>query len=253
MPSAISSDDAPQSGSPPRESSSTTAAEPTEARLRQMMLGFDTPPSRPSTPFHQQQPFGHPEDDPFLAALQQMMSNFGAAGTGGVPQHGPQQTQQAPPSSSAAPPLHIWRVLHALSTLALVVYFALTTPFAGTKLQREHSLLSSSSSPYPTEAEAAAAAAAGTMSPADQHKFFYLFATLESVLLTSRYLVEKFSPGSRMDTRSGMLWTVAGLLPPPYSSYLETALRYKNIFDTLLADLLLMVFVLGVVTWARTA
>ena len=63
--------------------------------------------------------------------------------------------------------------------------------------------------------------------------------------------MEKFRPGSQLDSRSGVLWTISGALPRPLSGWLETALRYKTVFDALLSDLLTVIFVFGGVAWLR--
>ncbi|KAJ2988570.1 hypothetical protein NUW58_g3904 [Xylaria curta] len=58
--------------------------------------------------------------------------------------------------------------------------------------------------------------------------FFYVFTSVETVLLTSRYMMERgagFTP-------SGWTWTISGMLPDPFRGYSRHALRYAQIFTT---------------------
>ena len=179
------------------------------------------------------------------ALLNPQTSTADAGQNGTVNQQ--QQVQQAPSSNS----LNIWRIFHAIVMLALTVYFAwYVTPFTGTLSQREEHHRKQFLHGDTNDASNESYHYDPSLRDAER-RFFISFATLESALLTGRYLVEKFRPGSQLDSRSGALWTISGVLPQPLSGWLETALRYKAIFDALLSDLLTVIFVLGGVAWVR--
>ncbi|KAI6382592.1 hypothetical protein MCOR25_000594 [Pyricularia grisea] len=223
-------------------------SEMSEAQLRQLMLGMDMPRgdgSAPANPFAAN-PFLNPgvgggqpggPEDPMLKMLQQMMGGQmpGGGGFPGMP-GAPQQQQQPPPPLDTYS--DAWRILHLVVALGLGLYIALTGAFTGTLEARDAARLASD---------------AGGMSSADldesnsRARFFYMFATAEAVLLTSRFFLDR----SRAPP-PGILWTVAGFLPPAMKRYLETALRYGQVFTTVRSDLLVCVFVLGVCHWWRT-
>ena len=151
-----------------------------------------------------------------MAMLQQMMG-AGAGGMPGMPgapgqagappgglppnlanmfsamQGGGGASEPSPEQSSA----WIWRLVHSVFSFGLAVYIILQTPFTGTKLSRDNVLdddWTSQSTPAQNFAH-----------------FFYLFATFEVVLQSSRYFIER---GQLQG--SGILSTVAGILPAPY-------------------------------------
>ncbi|KAI0472328.1 hypothetical protein F4859DRAFT_101242 [Xylaria cf. heliscus] len=248
-----------------------------EAQLRQMMLGFDrpspagsgTPPSRTGNPFLDR-PSPAPgtegvngmagmagmegmDQDPMMQMLQKMMAGgmpggipggaggrnpfagtglegfFGAAG--GVPDP-TQQGQQVEQSKTT----DLWRILHAIFALGLGIYVALSTTFTGTKVERDADDLQSTGLLGAQNLEQARA------------WFFYVFTSVETVLLTSRYMVERgagFTP-------SGWTWTVSGMLPDPFRGYSRHALRYAEIFTTVRNDALFCVFVMGVCCLLRS-
>ncbi|KAJ4335562.1 hypothetical protein N0V95_008876 [Ascochyta clinopodiicola] len=202
---------------------------------------------------------GDPSQDPMMAMLQQMMG----AGAGGMPGGGQAQpggpgdlppglanmfsamggagagagtggaTEPSPEQSSA----WIWRLVHSLFSLALAVYIVLQTPFTGSKLSRNTALV-------PVDDD-------WTVGPTPSQNFahfFYLFATFEVIMQSSRYFVEK---GQLQG--SGILSTVAGFLPPPYGGYVRTIGRYGVIYTTVVSDAMVVVFVLGATSWWRGA
>lgn len=217
------------------------AGEPaiSEAQLRQMMLGLD----RTDSPGQQIPAAG--EEDPFMKMMSQMMAG-GGPGAGGFPPAGfpggsspfpgmppmPGMPQQQAAPVAVDPYTSLWRILHALVALGLGLYIALLTPFAGTKLEREH--------------------AAKTYSLLDdEHEqrkrlFFWTFATAETVLLTTRFFLDK---GRAPPT--GFLWTIVGYIPQPFQGYITAILRYGQIFSTVRSDILFCVFVLGACSWWR--
>lgn len=224
-----------------------------EAQLRQLMLGMDMPRDGSSpNPFPgAANPFLNPgataagsgqpggPEDPMLKMMQQMMGGQmpGGGAFPGMPQ--PQQQQEQPMDTYSA----AWRILHLIVALGLGLYVSLLGTFDGTLESRDAARLltgtaDSSNNNFSYDDDAAGKKA----------RFFYLFATAEAVLLTSRLVLDR--------TRApppGILWTVAGFLPPGLKSYLETALRYGQIFTTVRSDLLACVFVLGAFHWWRTS
>lgn len=175
-------------------------------------------------------------EDPMMKLMQQLMGGaggdgagqlppgfaemFGGAG-GGIPGM-PGQPQHAAPSSSA----YLWRIVHAIFSLTLAMYVVLTTRFTGTKAARNASV-------YSLE---------------DEQNFgqrlFYLFATVEVVLQSSRYFIEKGQLAP-----SGIMGTLAQFLPMPYAGWIKVAGRYGVIYTTVVADAMVVVFVLGAMAW----
>lgn len=169
-------------------------------------------------------------DDPMMKMLQQMMGGIPSEGPNGMPSFPgmppmgmPGQTQE-----SVDPYAYLWRIVHAIFALSLGCYIALTTTFTGSKLDREISALSSSSLNE------------GSI------RFFYIFATFEVLLQTSRFFFEKGQV-----QQAGILGMVLGFLPEPWKGYLELALRYSRIWTTISADAMVCVFVLGVSCWLK--
>jgi len=200
--------------------------------------GLLAPESQPSQP-----------QDPMLAMLQQMMGASGSDFTGapGAPGQAGAASDLPPGlanifaamqgSSSPDPPPEqssawIWRLVHSLFSLSLAIYIVLRSPFTGSERLR-HSAHNDDWTVQPTPAQNAA-------------HFFYLFATFEVVLQTSRYFVEK---GQLQG--SGILSTIAGILPPPYGGHVRTIGRYSVIWSTVVSDAMVVVFVLGAASWCK--
>ncbi|KAG6022192.1 hypothetical protein E4U41_002300 [Claviceps citrina] len=224
--------------------SATAEAEPaiSEAQLRQMMLGFDRPgQSNAGTPGS-----GTPgaagiapnmEEDPMMKMMAQIMGGAGGPGSspfpGMPPMAGMPGQQQPPPQASS---YHtVWRLVHALVALGLGFYLTLFTTFAGTRLERD----------------AAAVAHQQHLAADDdneRHKriFFWIFATSEAVLLTTRIFLDKGRAPP-----PGFIWTVVGFVPEPFKGYLTVGLKYGQIFTTVRTDILTCMFVLGVCSWLR--
>lgn len=172
-------------------------------------------------------------EDPMMKMLSQMMG--GGANGGSNPFTGMQQQQKAasaPPDSYAA----MWRVLHFILAMGLGLYIAVFTGFLGTKVERERGAFAATTA---NDSEDALAM---------RKYFFWTFATAETVLLTSRFFLDrgKASP-------PGMLWTIMGLLPEStWKSYLATGLRYSQVLSTVRSDILTCVFVLGACSYLRS-
>ncbi|KAI2473392.1 hypothetical protein F4781DRAFT_190021 [Annulohypoxylon bovei var. microspora] len=234
-----------------------------EAQLRQLLLGGGmgaTPPPG-ANPFANGPMPGMPgmegmEEDPMMKMLSQMMSGGGMPGGGanpfaGTPMEGlmgglgglnagngganpMQQAQQAATNKTA----NLWRILHAVFALGLGLYVALSTTFTGSLTERQLSSVGSSG-------------AAGEVDTDDIARtrayFFYVFTSVEAILLTTRYFFDK-----GREPPKGWVWTVTGFLPGRVGAYAQHALRYGQILSTVRSDALVCVFVLGVCSWLRS-
>lgn len=188
------------------------------------------------------------DQDPMMQMLQKMMAGGmpgGADGSnpfawmglesllGGAGGPNPtQQGQQAEPNKAT----NLWRILHAIFALGLGIYVAFSTTFTGTKVERDTDDLQSTGVLGAQNLEQARA------------WFFYVFTSVEAVLLTSRYMMERgagFTP-------SGWTWTITGMLSDPIRGYARHALRYAQIFTTVRNDALFCVFVMGVCCLLRS-
>ncbi|KIW06293.1 uncharacterized protein PV09_02761 [Verruconis gallopava] len=188
-----------------------------------------------SGPQAQQMP---PADDPMMAMLQQMMAGAGEQNRDPNAQIPPglaslfgalgqeQEAAQQPPTSSA----YVWRILHFVISLFLALYVTLNTTFTGSKRARELSSLTYTA-PLSLERNFST-------------QLFYLFATAEVVLQSSRYFIEK----GRL-TQSGIMGTLSQVLPEPWAGYVRVVGRYSVIYTTVVADAMVVVFVLGVMAW----
>ncbi|OBR06010.1 hypothetical protein CH63R_10130 [Colletotrichum higginsianum IMI 349063] len=256
--------------STPRPSATGPPLDPnamTEDQLRQMMLGFDRPGPGGAGGTPPMNPFAGPggmgaggvpggEDDPLMKMLSQMMA--GGGGPGGMPgfpgaggaqggfpagfpgmpgMPGMQTPEQAKASSSA----YLWRILHAVFAISLGLYIALTTTFSGSKLERERTALAYN---YPVGSDESVTDV--NSMEKGREVFFWIFATTEAILLTTRFFIERGRAPP-----AGMLWTVVGFLPGSIKTYAETVLRYGQIFATVRSDILVCVFVLGIASWIR--
>ncbi|CAO2650848.1 Nn.00g091450.m01.CDS01 [Neocucurbitaria sp. VM-36] len=194
------------------------AQDPMMAMMQQMLGGGAG--AFPAMPGDPGQPGAGPANlPPGLANLFSTMNGGGAAAA-----------EPSPEQSSA----WIWRLVHSAFSLGLAIYIVLHTPFTGSKLSRDN-VLEDDWTAQSTPAQNFA-------------HFFYLFATFEVVLQSSRYFVEK---GQLQG--SGILSTVAGILPAPYSGYVRTIGRYSVIYSTIVSDAMVVVFVLGATSWWRGA
>ncbi|KAL6356786.1 hypothetical protein LRP88_10392 [Fusarium phalaenopsidis] len=232
----------------PKRTASARDAPPTpeptisEEQLRQMMLGFErgngTP--APGTP-------GGLDEDPMMKMMSQLMAGAGfppgsAPPFPGMPGAVPQPPQPAAPVRSTS--TNLWRLLHALVALGLGLYIVILTPFTGTKVERERAALAGT-----TPADPLTAASEPELETELEHRkqlFFWTFATAETVLLTTRFFLDK-----RGTPPAGIVGTVVGFLPQPAKGYVEIALRYAQIFSTVRGDILACIFVLGAVSWFK--
>ncbi|TAQ89122.1 hypothetical protein B7494_g2514 [Chlorociboria aeruginascens] len=193
--------------------SPTPSQQMNKDQLHQMMLGYNptATPSPGSNPFS-----GLPgmsgiphfegmgarggEEDPMMKMLQQIMGGVPGEGAGGIPSFPGMPGQPLSPVA-ADPYAYLWRIIHAIFALSLGLYIAFTTPFTGTKIERETSALGFSSKGI------------DGLSMRSVH-FFWIFATVEVLLQTSRFFMEK-----GQIQQGGILGTVMGFLPEPWKGH----------------------------------
>ncbi|KAI0884726.1 uncharacterized protein GGS22DRAFT_164222 [Annulohypoxylon maeteangense] len=240
-----------------------------DAQIRQLLLGGmggmgGTPPPPGANPFMNSPGLGPMpgmegmDEDPMMKMLQQMMSGGGMPGSGGAnpfagtPMEGlmgglgglnagagapnpMQQAQQVATNKTA----NLWRILHAVFALGLGLYVAFSTTFTGSLAERKNASISSSGG------------GVGDVDTGDIERtrayFFYVFTSVEAVLLTTRYFFDK-----GREPPKGWMWTVTGFLPGRVKAYAQHALRYGQILGTVRSDALVCVFVLGVCSWLRS-
>ncbi|KAM0553888.1 hypothetical protein ACHAPJ_007234 [Fusarium lateritium] len=217
-----------------------------EDQLRQMMLGFDRGNgSGTASPAP-----GGMDEDPIMKMMSQLMAGAGLPPGSmppfpGMPGAAPGQFPPVPPTavrSSAS--TNLWRLLHALVALGLGLYIVLLTPFTGSKIERERAALAGT-----TPADPLYAAAEPELETELEHRkklFFWTFATAESLLLTTRFFLDR-----RGSPPTGVVGTVVQFLPQPYKGYVEIVMRYGQIFTTVRSDILACIFVLGAVAWFK--
>jgi hypothetical protein len=143
---------------------------------------------------------------------------------------GAMQGNNAPQPSPEQSSAWIWRLIHSVFSLGLAIYIVLQTPFTGSKLARS-SLQEDGDWSDDSPAEAF-------------RHFFYMFATFEVVLQTSRYYIEKGQLQGK-----GILSSIAQFLPEPYAGYVRVVGRYSVIYSTVVSDAMVVVFVLGAASW----
>ncbi|KAK7704745.1 hypothetical protein SLS57_010369 [Botryosphaeria dothidea] len=156
---------------------------------------------------------GAQQEDPMLKMMQAMMGMSGGAG-------GPADQQQQQAATSSA---YVWRIVHAVFSFGLAAYIALTSTFNGSKLSRSQSVLED-----------------GGVGK----QLFYIFATAEVLLQTTRFFLEK---GQLQ--QGGIMGTLGSVLPEPFAGYVRLVGRYSVIYTTVVADAMVVVFVLGAMAW----
>jgi len=177
-----------------------------------------------------------------MKMLQQMMGSMGE-GPGGMPSFPGMPNMPGQPASesgSSDPHAYLWRIIHAVFALGLGLYIALTTTFTGTKIERERSALGFT-------AVGSDSSVSMSTSSASVH-FFWIFATVELILQSSRFFMEK----GRVQ-QGGVMGMIMGFLPEPYAGYLALLSRYSRIWTTTSGDGMVCVFVLGVCAWLRAS
>lgn len=187
--------------------------------FRQMLAASGTPMGA-GTPNGQEPDM----EDPMMRMMQQMLGAAGGGGEGGngglppglASMFGGQQ--QPEPDTKIN---NIWRIIHAAFSLLLGLYATRSFTFTGSKLGRAQVY---GDSPAP--------------------KLFWIFATAELVLQTSRYYID----AGKLPA-SGILGGLGQMLPEPYANYLRIFSRYSIIYTTIVSDAMVIVFVLGCMAW----
>ena len=174
-------------------------------------------------------------EDPMMRMLQQMMGGGEGGGEGGVPPGLADMFGGAGMGlGGAAPPkaegergagADWWKVMHAVFALALGTYVTSTTRFSGSRVGR---------------------AAVGEEGQEEGVRFFWLFATAELLLQSTRFFVER---GRGAGRAGGVLGMVMGVLPEPWKGYVALGRRYSGIWTTVVEDAMVVVFVLGLKAW----
>jgi len=176
---------------------------------------------------------GGGEEDPMLRMLQQMMGGMpgGAAVNGGADGLPPGLAAMfgggAPQAADGNKYSYIWKIVHAIFALTLGVYVTAMTTFTGSRFSRTTSFI-----------DGAGVDDGGA-------RIFWVFATAELVLQSTRFFIEQ-----GRTSQSGVLGMVAGFLPEPWKGYVGLVGRYSGIWNTVVEDAMVVVFVLGVVAWS---
>lgn len=210
-------------------------AGPTEADIRALLRNGAPQPGNDSG---QQQG----DEDPMMKMLQQLMGGMPPTGDDGQPGGLPpglaamlggggmpgMPGMGGPPPQQNSTYAYLWRIIHALSALILGVYITLTSHAFTGDISR------------------------GGITGAGHEggiNVFWVFATAELVLQSSRFFLEK-GAGSQLGGWMGM---VAGFLPEPWKGYVTLAARYSGIWSTIVEDGMVVVFIVGAVAWWKGA
>lgn len=170
-------------------------------------------------------------DDPMMKILQQMMGGIPGEGPSGTPSF--QNTLNNTAAASTASHALFWRMAHAIFALSFGLYVSLTTQFTGSKIMRERSFLGYNSID-------------GELLNPNTSNIFYLFVALETVLLTTQYLLEKerVQPG-------GFTGMAMEFVPEKIKRYSQWGMRYFDIWMAISRDAMVFIFVLGAYAWLR--
>ena len=152
---------------------------------------------------------------PGLAAM------MGAGGTGMAGMGGSQTKQEDTYG-------YLWKIAHAVFALVLGIYVTATS--------------------HAFKGDIARGGIAGAGHEGGVN-VFWLFATAELVLQSSRFFLEK-GTGSQL---GGWIGIVGNMLPEPWRGYVRLAARYSGIWSTVVEDGMVVVFVLGFVAWWKGA
>ncbi|KAI9805459.1 MAG: hypothetical protein M1825_000710 [Sarcosagium campestre] len=165
-------------------------------------------------------------------------------------------TSPSPPSSRSS---LAWRAVHAVFALTLAIYVLNGSPsFTGSKAGRT-ALFSSSSQQQQQQAKLHPKGGYNGFSdgPYDVNdagrKLFWVFATAQLGLQGARFFLE--GGGSSSSSTTGGAFTflakITPMLPYPWGDRLRVLLRYVAIWQVLVADAMVIIFVLGLGVWLR--
>lgn len=122
----------------------------------------------------------------------------------------------------------LWKMVHAVFALVLGIYVTATSHAFNGDLSR------------------GGIAGAGHEGGVNA---FWLFATAELVLQSSRFFLER-GTSSQL---GGWIGIMGNMLPEPWRRYVKLAARYSGIWSTVVEDGMVVVFVLGCVAWWKGA
>ncbi|KAL8797225.1 MAG: hypothetical protein Q9195_000692 [Heterodermia aff. obscurata] len=238
------------SRSPPKKHSRQSTEAPTEADVRALLRsGALQPRAEASLGRSQQQ-----EDDPMMRLFQQLMGGIGgdpgSEGDGGLPSglaamlnggagdmDGMRQQQQGASSAAVNSSSYIWRMLHALYAMILGIYLVSHSSFVASSARLTASQPAGSSP----------ASSVSSVVEADHPavNMFWIFATAELVLQGSRLYLDE-----RNDWRQGgWLQIIGGFLPEPWKGRVRLVGHYSGIWNTVVEDGMVIVFMLGIMGW----
>lgn len=121
---------------------------------------------------------------------------------------------------------YVWRITHALFALALGVYMVVMTAFNGAQFSRRDN--------------------GGAIRAEPGVQFFWAFATAQLVLQSTRYFLERDRGPARGE---GWMSMLAGAFPEPWRGRTLLLSRYSLMCTTVGQDAMVVIFVLGCVTW----
>ena len=160
-----------------------------------------------------------------------------SGGAGAMDGFGQQQQQQGTSSPAGNSSSYIWRTLHALYAMILGLYLVFHSSFAASSAR----LIASQSTAFPP-----ASAVSGVIE-ADRPavNMFWIFATAELVLQGSRFYLDQGKDG----VQGGWLQLIGGFLPEPWKGRARLVGQYSGIWNTLVEDGMVVVFMLGIMGW----
>ncbi|KAL8836762.1 MAG: hypothetical protein Q9176_006085 [Flavoplaca citrina] len=217
------------------------AQAPTEADIRQLLRS--APPPHDAQPGPGQQQAGG-QDDPMMRMLQHVMGDMpGVDGDdpnvfppaiapllgGGMSTPEPGTAALGQHGKGDGADGYLWKILHAVFALWLGIYITGVTTFNGASYSATKTI-------------------PGSIDEATGHRLFWIFATAEVVLQSSRYFLEK----GRI-SQSGWIGIATQFLPEPWKTYAGIVTRYSGIWTTVVQDAMIVVFVLGCVAWWKGA
>lgn len=123
---------------------------------------------------------------------------------------------------------YLWKVVHAVFALILGIYVTATS--------------------HAFNGDVSRGGIAGTGHEGGVN-VFWLFASAELLLQSSRFFLEKGS-GSQL---GGWVGVVGNMLPEPWRGYVRLAARYSGIWSTVVEDGMVVVFIFGCVAWWKGA
>lgn len=179
--------------------------------LRNPFAAIDNPESAPG-------PVG---SDPLMALLQQVLRATGDE-PGSVPSFPGLPGMDVPNQrlNEVATTIDtvgcIWRFVHAIFAMGFGMYIVSTAGFIDSMQSGDRYVYD------------------GT-----DLRAFYTFATVEAILQGTRLIFDR-----RKVNQNGVMWMFLRFLPEPFGAYLKLLMKYRNIWATTSADVLVLVFVI---------